>query len=477
MRSGNALALGVLFLTGCTAVAGPAAPLDAALAELLARPELAGGRVGVCVLDATTGARLLGVAEDRGFATASNMKLISAAVALTTLGPAHTAATELWSQGELRDGVLHGDLVLHGHGDPSFGSGAAGRAHLGALVAAVRERGIERILGRVRGDDSWLGREHLGLGWQWDYLDEDYAAPFGALCCAGNVVKLQVRPDPAGVVVVVEPAWYPVRVAVEQVAAGGVTRLVAARPLGTAGIDVVGTIAADARAQTLRVSVLDPAEFAAGHVAAALREGGIAVEAQEDVRAGPKGPGQRLGSVGSPTVADLVRPMLLDSDNLFAESLARVAARQATGDGGTVAMARHATATLAGLGVDTAGMVMADGSGLSRRNLVRPAQLAQLLLAMHRSPHRDPFRDGLPIAGESGTLRGRFVTGPARGRVRAKTGFISRVVCLSGYVPRRDPVAAPLVFSVMLNDFTCSDDAAKDAVDAFVQRLAAVAGW
>jgi D-alanyl-D-alanine carboxypeptidase/D-alanyl-D-alanine-endopeptidase (penicillin-binding protein 4) len=99
---------------------------------------------------------------------------------------------------------------------------------------------------------------------------------------------------------------------------------------------------------------------------------------------------------------------------------------------------------------------------------VQPRQLAGLLVAMHRSDLRASFLAGLPIAGESGTLRNRFRNGSARGVVRAKTGYISRVVCLSGFVPRGDTT---WVFCVMLNDFTCSDDAAKAAVDAFVQRL------
>lgn len=475
LKRGPALLLVGLGLAGCaTAPRQQADPLAGALAELLAHPELAGGRVGVSVLDAATGATLVETAADRGFATASNMKLVTAAVALVTLGPAHTAATELWAHGEVRDGVLHGDLVLRGHGDPAFGAGAAGRGQLEALVAAVRDRGITRVAGRVVGDDSWLGRERLGLGWQWDYLDADYAAPFGALCCAGNVVTVRLAPGPNGPVVVVEPPWYPVRVGVESVAAGAVTRIVAARALGAEAIDVAGTLAADARPQTLRVAVLDPAAFAAEHMAAALRAAGIEIAAAQPTIA--EAARIRLASVSSPPLSALVRPLLLHSDNLTAEVVGRSAARIATGDGSTAGLARHALQVLDRLGVETNGMVLADASGLSRRNLVQPRQLARLLLLMRNSPYRDVFEAALPVGGESGTLRARFTGGPARGRVRAKTGFIARVVCLSGYMPRPGG-GEPLVFSIMLNDFTCSDAAAKAAVDAFVQQLAVAAGW
>jgi D-alanyl-D-alanine carboxypeptidase/D-alanyl-D-alanine-endopeptidase (penicillin-binding protein 4) len=475
MRRSAALCALMLVGGGCAAPPRPAAdPLAAALASLLGNPDLAGGRVGVCVLDGGNGALVIEAAADRGFATASNMKLVTAAVALATLGPEHTASTELWACGEVREGVLHGDLVLRGHGDPSFGVGEAGRAQLEALVAAVRERGIARVAGRIVGDGSWLGRESLGLGWQWDYLDADYAAPFGALCCAGNVVAIRVAPGGDGPTVVVEPPWYPVRVRIESVPAGSATRIAAARALGAEAIDVAGTLAPDARPQTLRVAVPDPAAFAAGHLAAALRAAGIDSGGAELASDGT--PGTLLASVPSLPLGTLVRPLLLQSDNLIAEVVGRSAARIAIGDGSTTGLARHALQQLEQLGVDTDGMVIADASGLSRRNLVQPRQLARLLLAMRGSPHCEVFEAALPVGGASGTLRARFSDGPARGRVRAKTGFIARVVCLSGYMPRADG-REPLVFSIMLNDFTCSDAAARAAVDAFVQQLAVAAGW
>lgn len=466
-------------LSGCAgAPPGALADLPAALAELQARPELAGGRIGVCVVDGGTGERLVAAAADRGFATASNMKLVSSAVALTTLGPEHCFRTELWQRGVVANGTLTGELILRGHGDPSFGKVLPGHDPFAPMVAALREAGVQRFVGRIVGDGSWLGTEHLGLGWQWDYLDEDYAAPFGGLCCAGNVVTVRVRPGQDGPVVEVAPdVLPPPRVRLQQVAAGVASRVAAHRALGSEIVEVSGTIAADALPQTIAVPVPDPATFAARVLRAHLVGAGIEVEDRTD--AVPTGAGEErlVATVTSPPLAQLLRQLLGDSDNLYAEQVVRSAAREATGDGGTAATARHVAAVLGQLGVDTAGMVVADGSGLSRRNLVQPWQLVGVLAAMWRSPHRDVFVQALPLAGRTGTLRTRFRDGPASGRVRAKTGFIARVVCLSGYVPRPEAHAAPLFFSVMLNDFTCDEGAAKAAVDAFVQRLATAAGW
>jgi D-alanyl-D-alanine carboxypeptidase/D-alanyl-D-alanine-endopeptidase (penicillin-binding protein 4) len=465
-------------LLACACAAVPRTPVEAAVAELVQRTELDGGRVGVVVVDAADGRVLAAHAAERGFATASNLKLVTAAVALWTLGPAATLATRLERHGEVRDGVLHGDLVLVGGGDPSLGGDADPRP--AALLAAVARAGIRRVTGAVVGDGRWLGEESLGLGWQWDYLDDDYAAPFGGLCWAGNVVELTVAPAPGGPTL----AWRPRSAAVEGRLAvardGEPTRIRARRGLGRSAIEVEGVMRADAEPWTGTLSVQDPALAAAAEFAAQLAVAGVVVDGGVR-RAAPGAAGSEAGRTlateASAPVGDLVAPMLRRSDNLHAEQLWRASARVAAGDGSTTAAARHAEAVLREHGVDPAGMVLADGSGLSRRNLVRPRQLADLLLALHRSPLREPFVVGLPVAGVSGTLRSRFAAGPAHGRVRAKTGYIARVVCLSGYVPRPDPGAAPLVFCIMLNDFTCSDAAAKAAVDACVQRLARIAGW
>lgn len=446
--------------------------LRGALDDLVGAEALAGGRVGVVVADAATGTVLVEHASDRGFATASNMKLLSAAVALHTLGPDFRARTELVQRGEIEAGVLRGDLVLRGHGDPTLGEDGAG---LEVLVAAVRRAGIRRVAGRVIGDGSFLGGENRGHGWQWDYLDADYAAPFGGLCMAGNVVRVRVRPGEQGALVECLPLAEPEPlVVVTQGAAGSQQRLEVTRRLGEQRIEVRGAIAKGAREAVFRVAVGDPARFAAAVLVERLRRGGIeVVGADLGIGAAPE---HLIGAHDSPTLAAIAVPLLTNSNNLYAEQVWRLAARHATGAGDTQSAARHSRAFFRAIGIDPHGMVLADGSGLSRRNLVRPHQIAELLLWVHDAPFGAAFRAALPRAGHTGTLRNRFAAGAARGRVRAKTGYISRVVCLSGYVPRPVVSAPPLVFCVMLNDFTCSTDDAKAAVDAFVEAVARSAG-
>lgn len=464
----------VCFVAACASAPAPldTAAVDRALAELVARPELAGGRVGVHVLTAPGGAIAASHHADRGFATASNLKLLSAAVGLQTLGVEQRFGTEVWLHGAVEGGTLRGELRLYGGGDPSFGTAS----QFDELAALLKARGIERVVGRIVGDDGWLGPEHRGLGWQWDYLDEDYAAPFGALCCRGNTIAVRVEVDAGAAKVTRSPSVGPSPlVAVTVLPAGEKGELAVRRPLGRDRIEVTGSLPLDAKPRTVPIAVHDPAAFAVAVTTAELRARGIAVDELPDVVA--VGAPELLTTFVSAPLGELVQPLLRHSDNLFAEQVWRTSARVATGHGDTSAAAAHARSVLTGLGVDVRGLVQADGSGLSRRNLVQPRQLAAVLSASWQATWREPFLAALPLAGETGTLKNRFRDGPARAHVRAKTGYIARVVCLSGYVLRPNPLAEPLVFSVMLNDFTCSDDEAKAAVDAFVQALAKAAGW
>src|SRR5262249_47578784 len=146
--------------------------------------------------------------------------------------------------------------------------------------------------------------------------------------------------------------------------------------------------------------------------------------------------------------------------------LYRTAARTVLQRSDGAAAAEHATNVLRSLGVDTAGLVLADGSGLSRRNLVRPDQLGRLLAAMWSSPLREPFTGALPAPGE-GTLRERFVKGAAHGHLRAKTGSLANVACLAGYLDREG--RPPLVFAVLVNQYDEPEAAVLAAIDGFVE--------
>ena len=459
------------------------ARIEAALARLLATDSLANARIGVDVKDLATGERIVAHDADKGFMTASNMKLVSTAVALATLSPSFRWKTRVVASplALATDGVVAGDVFLVGGGDPSLGGPpSASGDGLDALAEQLHRRGVRRITGSVRGDASGEPFPIYGSGWQWDYLEEDYAAPSCGLDYALNVAEVRVHATTDGNAATISCSpdvalpWLELRVAT--VAKDAPTKIRFHRVPHSDRVVVEGSIAEGSKPYRVPAAVGDPAQFAAAAFATALRRRGIVVEGGAPTSMRAPQDGVELASHASAPLSEVAVPLLANSINLYAEQAWRAAAFHGKGLGTFADCERHAVATLASLGVPTEGLVLADGSGLSRRTLVQPRQFVALLAHAHGDAARASLRKGLPVAGESGTLRSRFQRGAAKGHVRAKTGFISHVVALSGYVDKEDG-SAPFTFSVLCNNFTCDSDRAKAAVDAFVEELAACAGW
>lgn len=467
------------------AQSAPPPPLSEALAALCRDPALSGARVGAVVLDGPGGSTVVEHDADFGFMTASNMKLVVAATALATLGPEFRFRTRLVATGPVRDGVLHGDLVLIGSGDPSLGAGDDALSVFGQMLDGIGE--LRALTGHVVGDDDCQPDEVMGDGWAWGYAGEDYAAQVSGLCFAENCITLEVRPRGDGEapdVALIPPTGYcRVENLARSVAGEGAASLWVQRQRASNVIRVGGTLRVGIAPTRHRCSVENPTAWAATALRETLLARGVQVGGgafdRDELPAHRERYGDEtlLAEHESPTLSELLVTLMKRSQNLYAEQLVRAASRARGGDGGMGQAAAHSKATLAALGVDTAGMRVADGSGLTRLNLVRPRQLAALLAAMWQHDYRAMFVDSLPIAGVDGTLKGRFHDSPARGRVRAKTGYVSSVVALSGYVQRGPEHAAPMVFSVLVNNFTCETRAAQRAVDRFVEAIATHAGW
>ena len=308
----------------CATAAQPvaAAPLDAAVSRGLAR---AGGLSGGFVLDTTTGRTLASVRADVPRIPASVNKLYTTSTALLRFGPDATLRTSVMGVGTLDDaGTWHGDLYLRGGGDPTFGSASFDRLAYGlgttvsTLAARVREAGIRRVTGRVRGDESWLDRLRGGPATGYAF-DLDIGGPLGGLLYNRGL----------------------------------------AREDGSA-------------------LQRQPAKFAAQQLTLELRRAHVQVAHGPAVGTAPAR-AEQVAAVDSPTMAALVRLTLVPSDNLFAEMLLKdVGARFGAG-GSTAAGATVVKRTLARYGVRPQ---IADGSGLSRADRTSPRQVVTLLSAL-----------------------------------------------------------------------------------------------
>ncbi len=469
----------------------PAAPkpgvaaLRIDLAAIFHPPAFANAVFGVEVRSLRSGEVLFAQNAGTLLMPASNMKVITAAVGAERLGWAHTFETRLVSAASVdAAGVLQGDLVIVGAGDPSLGGRPGDTAAVfDAWTAQLRARGVTRIAGRIIGDDNVMDDNGLGRGWAWDDLGSGYATPSGAASFAENVVTLTFVPgaEPgAPVAVTARPAGHGLTIVngVTTAPAGAETTIDAGRLPGSSMLTLRGRVAIGRTDVTRVVSVDNPTAFTAGVVKAAFVERGLIVDGEavdiDDLQPPPVTSGAAtLASWTSPPMAEILKVLLKVSQNFYAEAV--LAAAGATGaDGARTIEAGRAVVreTLAAWGVPDTQYIQADGSGLSRYNYLAPAALVRVLTRMYEDPrHRGPFAEALPVAGVDGTLEARMARTPAQGNARAKTGSIANARALSGYVTSAD--GEPIVFSMIANNFSVPAAEANAVIDRAVARLAA----
>jgi D-alanyl-D-alanine carboxypeptidase/D-alanyl-D-alanine-endopeptidase (penicillin-binding protein 4) len=436
--------------------------------------------VGVRVESLSTGEVLYERDAGRHVMPASNMKLVTLAVAAERFGWDFRFETRLEAAGPIRDGVLHGDLIVAGGGDPSIGSADADPSPLFAgWVVALREAGIRRINGRLVGDDDAFEDEGRGGGWSWDYLTAGYAAPSGALSYNENVAVIRVRPgerDGAPALVLVTPPGHGFDVTneVTTVPAGsGRGTLSVARTSGSRRLVARGRIPAGANEIVRTTTVDNPTLFFVRSLAATLAAYGLTVrdgawDIDELETPVPAGERRVVVRQQSPPLSALAGYLMKVSQNFYAETMLKTIGLAASGAGSESAGRRAVRDTLASWGIPEDAVVVYDGSGLSRYNYVTAGAIVEILRRMWESDvHRGPFLATLPVGGHDGTLASRMRNTDLARHVQAKTGSIANVRALSGYLDR--PSGEKLVFSIIANHFT----APSRQVDALVERALA----
>ena len=452
--------------------------LRADIDSMLGAPEFRNAHWGVLIVDPAAGDTLYSREAGKLFMPASNMKLVTGAVALARLGPDWRFRTVLATTGGVEGDALVGDLVVVGRGDPSASVHMAGDAMLAVRAAAdsLAARGIRRITGTIRRGPDYFPGSTLGYGWAVDDLDYPYGAGVDELYFNEGFAALVVTGgDSVGTaprVAVLPVSGFPaVRVAARTDTAGrGLS--VTKDTLG-GGVILAGSIA-PGRTDTVEITYADPGEAYLAALRAALDERGIAVRdwGRTPARVETMEGLDTLAVLESPPLRAILPAMLKPSQNQIAEILFRTLALEATGTGDPDSARRVVERQLAAWGIDSSGYVIRDGSGLSRHNYLAPNTLVRILDRMRADPAADVFRDALPIAGVDGTIASRMRGTPAEGNLRAKTGTIDKARSLSGSVTTAD--GRVLLFSLLANNFTTPVSAATRVQDQIGARLAAL---
>ncbi|WP_018870266.1 MULTISPECIES: D-alanyl-D-alanine carboxypeptidase/D-alanyl-D-alanine-endopeptidase [unclassified Thioalkalivibrio] len=411
--------------------------LPGALKAAIEEQGLSPRSVGLWVERAGDDQVLAQLNADRLFNPASTLKLATSLAALDQLGPDYTWKTELWAVGELRDGVLDGDLVVRGTGDP----GMVNEEHW-RMLGQLRQAGVERIAG-----DVILDASHFDAG------PQDPAAFNGqplraynqgvyALHVNSNAQRIRVRPGRNGetVRVSLDPPLPDVeidnRLRPGRGRCGDFQRGIeidADRANGR--LTLTGEYPVHCGEYELLRSVTEPERNHAGLFRLHWSQWGG--ELDGEIRPGRMTPLQQepLVTHRSRPLADLIRVSNKWSSNVMTRHLMLTLGAERHGAPATMDHSRQALMeALRELGVNPGGMRVDNGSGLSRDARMSPYQLGQILRAGWEHPLRPEFQSSLALAGIDGTLRNRFNNGAERGHMHLKTGHLREVSAVAGYV-------------------------------------------
>lgn len=464
-----------------------AAALQSDLSSIFQAPAFSNAVWGVLVRSLKTGDTLFALNPRTLLMPASNMKVVTMAAAAQTLGWDRTFNTTVMATGPVERGVLEGDLVVVGSGDPSLGGRptTTGAAIFETWASELQAKGISTIHGRIIGDDRAFEPQGLGAGWAWDFLDANYATPTGGLNFNENLVQVTIKPGPAeGDFASVESKPGGHGLVIENVArtsaATSEVTISLDRALGTAVLRVSGLLPVGHAPVVRSVSVESPTQLFVGALRQSLSSSGIAVSGDAmDVRALEEPPvlshAVPLITYTSPSLAQIGRLTLKVSQNLYADTLLRLMGCPGPQESRSMCTTRAGIRTvqqvLSGWGLAPDRYVMVDGSGLSRYNYLTADVLVIILTRINADERlRTAFLDALPIAGVDGTISSRMRDTKAQGNARAKTGSISNARALSGFVTSAD--GEPLVFSMIVNNFNVPQGEADRVIDRAVVRLA-----
>jgi len=468
----------------------------------LNEPRFSNAFIGIEVRSVKTGESLFHQNEKKNFLPASNLKLVTTAAALGTLGPDFRYSTQLVTDGKIHRSVLKGDLIIRGSGDPTFGSPSMfpdkdPTSIFDEWADSLEKLGIDRIDGAIIADPNYFTDDMYPDGWAVEDMPFYFATASSGLSFADNSVSVSVTPglhsgakaiyeiSPETEYLTVDNSAMTREPKMATRAQGKDSSLTSVslpsntikvtRAQGENAISIVGTVDRGATGVHEQLSIENPALYAATVFREMLEYRGFTItggtmtagELDEKIDYGHD---QTLLQYTSPPMSEIVKVVNKKSQNFYSEQLIRTIGKEMLGKGswesGIIAVKKY----LSSLGMDADKLTLYDGSGLSRMDLISPEEIVTLLRAIQRQPKNFPaFDSSLPVMGIDGTLSERLRQSAATGNVHAKTGFLTGIRCLSGYVKTKDDEL--LAFSMMVNNYTIPTREINDLQDELILRL------
>jgi D-alanyl-D-alanine carboxypeptidase/D-alanyl-D-alanine-endopeptidase (penicillin-binding protein 4) len=434
--------------------------LTQAIEQIINRPELARSRWGI-EIQTLTGESLYSLDGDKFFNPASTAKLLVSAAGLLELGADYRIKTPIYSEGN--PPVLH-SLRIQGRGDPTISTQS-----LKDLAQQLQARGVRQITNLII-DDSYLAPPSINPTWEWDDVHSYFATSVNSTILNQNTVTLTLLPQEIGQPVkffwndaIAASQW---RV-INQATTGKKDLKYAVEideDLGQPLLKLRGELAVNEPPDIWDLAVVDPAQYFLESLRLHLSQAGITVTrgtvVEQEVEQGTE-----FTAIYAPPLQKILGEINQESNNLYAEVLGKILAQELKVKTSVVAINQ----SLQQLGIEPEEYVLVDASGLSRQNLVTPQTLVKVLRLM--SQHSDSkvaqaYRQSLAIAGTKGTLKKRFMNTPIANHLWAKTGTLTGVGALSGYL--RTQSNKTLVFSILVNNSELENPEIRQAIDEIV---------
>lgn len=442
-------------------------------------PNLKGAIIGVSIRSATTGEILYDHLGDVRLRPASNMKLLTAAAALSVLGKDHSFQTEVHTDGTLKDNSLKGNLYLKGMGDPTLV-----KSDFDKMAKQLQQTGMRRIDGNLIGDDSWYDNVRYSIDLPWSDEQAYYGSQISALTAspdedydAGTVI-IEISPgqdigDQAMVTLVPKTGVVDLVNKTMTVSPEETRDITIERKHGTNTIILKGTVPISSNEVRDWIALWEPTNYAIDLFKQSLAAHGIQVTGQIKQGITPKTT-SRLISHQSITLSELLIPFMKLSNNGHAETLVKEMGKVVTGIGSWKTGLEVLEGELDKFTVNTETIFLRDGSGMSHVTLIPANEISNLLYHIQNENWFPDYLNSLPVAGVSermvgGSLRYRMVNSLAKEKARAKTGTLTTVSSLSGYIEPKS--GENLIFSVIINNIR-DESKAKEIEDKICGILA-----
>ncbi|HKK46095.1 MAG TPA: D-alanyl-D-alanine carboxypeptidase/D-alanyl-D-alanine-endopeptidase [Balneolaceae bacterium] len=430
----------------------------------------------------TTGKIVEGYNFEKLIRPASNIKLLTTATILNELGPDYTYNTRMYGVGHQEGDAWEGDIIIRGVGDPSI-SGKyynEDRFHVfDQFFMALHALGIKKIDGNLIGNDSFFDQKPYPKGWSWQDLSYYYGVEINALSFNNNAVDLRVYAD-GKVGDTPEIEWFPfdtdyVNFVNDQVITPQDSKYdeYYHRLLGTNTI-ILGSKLPKNYVEKESLSIFNAPMFFLDTFKKYLEDGDIEVNGDLIVDDQPQDWNSNeykiLAQHQSVPLRKLLKQVNKESDNFYTEMLLKTAAAEHFDATGSTELGLSLVQDFAdSMGMDTTKLVMNDGSGMAPATLVTTEDLTKLLINMRHHPNFNVYRNSLSISGIDGSLENRFTGSEMQGKVLGKTGYVSGVRTLSGYLKAAS--GQTLVFSIAANNYTVETSYIDYIEDEIVRKL------